>query len=624
MRIVLILLPFLAVAAPQDDPAGRLFSAIHKNDLAAVKSALKGGAGPDVRDDMGATPLMHAAAYASENCMLTLIQAGAAVNAVSDSGSTALMWAVTEPAKVRLLLRNGADPKIETRDKRTAFLIARQTGSTETVALLRNASDPSADGMDAKSRPLIDNGAGTILTLRSVGADPMVFGRMPLYAATFAGSVPATRQVLDQKADPNELGQFVTLKIPPISIAANFGNTDLVRLLLERGANPNAVGSRGLTPLMCAAAADTGTPALIQLLLDKGAGINARDEEGRTALDWALYMGETPVVKQLRAAGARSSYMFRLPSPVAQSRTSRAAVEKAIPVLQPISPGFFNKTSCISCHNQSLVAIAVRHASSRGVAVNSALASHPTRATMAMWRPMRESLAQGTSSIGGIVANVSYGLHALAEESFVPNEVTDAAALALARLQLPDGSWVIPDSRPPLGGTPVVWTALAARGLRLYLPAGQRAAGEQRIRRARAYLIDARLSDTQDQAFALLGLNWSGAPAASSAKLRAALLAGQREDGGWAQKTSMSSDAYATGQALYALRVAGKLAISDPVYQRGVNFLLRNQLEDGSWFVRSRAIAFQPYMETGFPHEKNQFISAAATSWAVIALSAAI
>jgi len=47
-------------------------------------------------------------------------------------------------------------------------------------------------------------------------------------------------------------------------------------------------------------------------------------------------------------------------------------------------------------------------------------------------------------------------------------------------------------------------------------------------------------------------------------------------------------------------------------------------LEDGTWFVPTRAFGFQRYFETGFPHGRSQFISAAATSWAVIALAYAL
>jgi hypothetical protein len=82
----------------------------------------------------------------------------------------------------------------------------------------------------------------------------------------------------------------------------------------------------------------------------------------------------------------------------------------------------------------------------------------------------------------------------------------------------------------------------------------------------------------------------------------------------------MSSDAYATGQSLYALHVAGTSS-GAVAYQRGTQFLLRTQLEDGTWFVRSRAFGFQPYFDSGFPHGRDQFISAAATSWAAIALA---
>ena len=86
---------------------------------------------------------------------------------------------------------------------------------------------------------------------------------------------------------------------------------------------------------------------------------------------------------------------------------------------------------------------------------------------------------------------------------------------------------------------------------------------------------------------------------------------------------AMASDAYATGEALYALRVSG-MPPASAVYQRGVTYLLRTQLDDGTWFVRSRAFGFQPYFESGFPHGIDQFISASATAWAAIALAHAL
>ena len=83
----------------------------------------------------------------------------------------------------------------------------------------------------------------------------------------------------------------------------------------------------------------------------------------------------------------------------------------------------------------------------------------------------------------------------------------------------------------------------------------------------------------------------------------------------------MGVDAYATGQALYALQAAGKMPVSAPVYKKGVDFLLNSQAADGSWHVKSRSIWIQPYFEGGFPYDHDQWISAAGTAWASMALS---
>ena len=58
---------------------------------------------------------------------------------------------------------------------------------------------------------------------------------------------------------------------------------------------------------------------------------------------------------------------------------------------------------------------------------------------------------------------------------------------------------------------------------------------------------------------------------------------------------------------------AGGLSVADPAYRRGVGFLMKTRRDDGSWHVRSRSFAFQPYFESGFPHGHDQWISTAAT-----------
>jgi hypothetical protein len=74
---------------------------------------------------------------------------------------------------------------------------------------------------------------------------------------------------------------------------------------------------------------------------------------------------------------------------------------------------------------------------------------------------------------------------------------------------------------------------------------------------------------------------------------------------------------------LVALLQAGALEPTDPAYRRGVDYLLRSQLADGTWYVKSRALPFQPYFESGFPHGPDQWVSAAASNWAAMALTAA-
>jgi hypothetical protein len=138
--------------------------------------------------------------------------------------------------------------------------------------------------------------------------------------------------------------------------------------------------------------------------------------------------------------------------------------------------------------------------------------------------------------------------------------------------------------------------------------------------RALSFLRKAKAGDTQDEAFKLLGLVWAGASAAEVSSQAKRVLTLQRKDGGWGQQPAMKSDAYATGQALYALQSSGAKATS-AAYRKAAQYLLRTQLEDGTWYIHSRAVGFQPYRDSGFPHGPDQFISAAATSWAVIGLA---
>jgi N-acyl-D-amino-acid deacylase len=127
------------------------------------------------------------------------------------------------------------------------------------------------------------------------------------------------------------------------------------------------------------------------------------------------------------------------------------------------------------------------------------------------------------------------------------------------------------------------------------------------------------VADTEDKVGRLRGLSYLNADPDLLSLLAAELALDQLEDGGWGQRPGMKSDAYATGTSLAALHHAGVPA-ADPVYQRGLHYLLQTQLENGSWHVVSRSRPIQTYFESGFPHGKDQFISIAATCWATTAL----
>ena len=90
-----------------------------------------------------------------------------------------------------------------------------------------------------------------------------------------------------------------------------------------------------------------------------------------------------------------------------------------------------------------------------------------------------------------------------------------------------------------------------------------------------------------------------------------ALVALQREDGGWAQTSILTSDTYATGQSLYALHLAG-IPATHPAYKRGVDYLLKTQRANGSRYVTTRSHPVQPLIDTDHPYVHHQWISASA------------
>jgi len=624
LTLLVILLPTMSAVETE------LRQAIRDDDKTAIRALLKGGTNANAHSDSGASMLMYAAAYSSStDVMQWLIDAGADVNTAASNGATALMWAAGDPAKVKLLLARGAIVNAKTADGNTPLRVAIRHRNLESIGLLLagGADLKAADQTPALLRGAYaseEPGVQRVLQRALAGADVVIKEAKDLRFSALAfnlSNAPALNALLDRGADPNEQYRFETLTISTLGLAGFTGEVDAVGSLLDRGANADAKGQRGLTALMLAAAGSRPSPAAVRLLLARTHDVNAMDEGGRTALDWALLQGETEVARLIRNAGG---LVRRAPDRVdspAPPRPAATAIEAAIKRLQPVSPTFYEKTHCVSCHNQSLLSMAVNFAGREGVPVDRELALHPMKTTLELVNIVGEELLMAPCGPGLTVASMGYELLALQQEGARPSAASDAMALCVAAAQRSDGSWRVRDLRPPmLDNSPIIYTALALNGISAFAPPGRRTEMQARAARAREFLRAASPRDTQDEAFKLMGLVWAKVRPAEIAAQSGRLLALQRADGGWGQWPTMNTDAYATGQALYALRVSGHSRRS-PQYERGVQYLLRTQRQDGSWFVPSRAFAIQTYIDAGFPHARDQFISTAATSWAVMALT---
>jgi hypothetical protein len=191
----------------------------------------------------------------------------------------------------------------------------------------------------------------------------------------------------------------------------------------------------------------------------------------------------------------------------------------------------------------------------------------------------------------------------------------------LVTIQASDGRWFNNAPRPPIASGDVSATALAIHAIKQYGWPGRSEEFAASVERARRWLWKVNAETNEEAVFQLLGLHWAGEPAEKLADLANSLRQMQRQDGGWAQLHTLESDAYATGEVLYTLAQTVNVPVTDPAWRRGLLFLLERQEDDGTWHVARRTFPFQPTMESGFPHHRDSWISAAATSWAVLALT---
>ncbi len=611
--------------SPPSAAATRVMHALRDGDTRAFQKLLEDDpSAANQKGVGGTTPLMYAARYGDANSVRQLLDAGADANARNESGLTPLMWGLADVEITRVLLEHKANPNARTENSRTPLLIASSSFNSAPVGklLLDAGADPNGAGLRGviplnEAANLGDESLFRLLLER--GSDIKRVGGAAM-AWSMEGGCQYCFETLMQSATPQQMTAAATSEVPP-------GIADATRLkvFLDHGANPKSADNLNRTLLMGAASSDAIPTETVKDLIARGADLNAKGPRGATALDFARLHGNTPVVEALVSAGALAEHTLEMPVPKpAPAASVREAIVKALPALQQINSVFLQKTGCLSCHNNSLVDMAVSAARKKGIPVNTQMEKQQVKATVEWLENWRDRVVQGIP-IPGDVDTTGYVLAALADEAYSPDAATDALAHFLKIHQTPEGKWRLFAYRPPLESSEIEVTAMAVRSLHMYAPKPQRAEYEKAVQRASVWLAQATPKLNEDRVFQLLGLHWGAESQNNGDKsvIRqrgAELLALQRADGGWSQIPSLASDSYATGQALYALHQAGVLSVNDKAYQRGVEFLRNSQLADGSWYVKSRALTRQPYFESGFPHGVDQFISAAGTNWAVLAL----
>lgn len=306
--------------------------------------------------------------------------------------------------------------------------------------------------------------------------------------------------------------------------------------------------------------------------------------------------------------------------PVPTVKEVREAIARALPLIRKGGDGHMANRSCFACHNQAVPLLAMTTARSRGFALDTSVIPKHARFIARFLDTNRDNYRKGRGQ-GGQVDTAGYALWALELAGRKPDRITAAVAEYLLLHDKDGGPWRTTSDRPPSEASPFTTTYVALRGLQTFGTTPQQGRIEARVRAARTWLARTAARDTEDRVFRLWAMKWAGSAAREVKAAAQELIKTQRPSGGWAQRDTMEPDAYATGTALVVLHEGAGLPASDPVYQRGVRFLLATQLKDGSWHVRSRSKPFQTYFESGFPHGKDQFISLAASSWATTALA---
>jgi Prenyltransferase and squalene oxidase repeat len=303
----------------------------------------------------------------------------------------------------------------------------------------------------------------------------------------------------------------------------------------------------------------------------------------------------------------------------------KAAIEqsagKSILLLQKSGYIFTNNTKlkCASCHHNTLTAMTTELAIQKGMPVIDSLSANNLKA-------MKSTLIGACNPnqidqflpISFATPYLLLGMHAA---NYPADMNTDISVDYMMSLAKSDGSFLAESGRVPLETGDVHLTAMAIRSIELYASPAKKKHVDELVKNTRRWLENVNTDQQQELAFQLLGLQWCGSDNNHKTKIAGKLRAMQNDDGGWSQLPTLKSDAYATGQTLYALYESGMEKTYGAVYQKGLDYLLKTQDKEGAWFVPTRLFPIQPFVNSDFPpYDDNQFISAAGTNWAVMAL----
>jgi ankyrin len=322
-------------------PSGEtpLMAAAQRGDVETVRALLKGGANPNAKQaGTGHTALMWALTERHAGVVDALVKHGADVNLASTTGFTPLMFAAQQGDvdSAHILLDAKARPSdAQPKTGLTALMVASAMVQTKVVdALLENGADPNGvdkNGYMALHRVVRDSDYGI-----DVGRKDQIL--VIVKSLLKHGADPNARLVQDKKiaaleikngsnAQTYEKRTAVTVTeidlqgATPIFLAAEVNNLDVIKALVEAGADPLIASERGTTPLMMSAGAGTDVqrarePAeravavqTAKFLVEHGADVNAPGQYGWTALHAAAYQGLNDVIEYLVSKGAKIDQM---------------------------------------------------------------------------------------------------------------------------------------------------------------------------------------------------------------------------------------------------------------------------------------------------------------------------